>query len=99
MGEQSVRDRLRRWGFQAYDIPGLFALFDLDGSKQVDLNEFKSLMTSMEIGFKEEEIVRLFRHIDKGMTGFIDSHEFIKTLYPCEYHLVRARSNSRHMRH
>lgn len=85
---QGTRDRLAKWGFGPYEIPRLFALFDLDASAEIDLQEFQILLGEMEIGFKEEDIVELFKAIDKDSGGTIDEKEFVKTLYPTEYRFM-----------
>merc|ERR1712151_261709 len=72
-------------GFGAYEIPKLFALFDLDDSAEIDLNEFLLLLKEMEIGFREDDVIELFKTIDKDAGGTIDEKEFVKTLYPAEY--------------
>merc|ERR1719493_334817 len=48
--QYNVKERLRKWGFGAYDIPKLFEFFDLDESAEMDLQEFESLLSSMKIG-------------------------------------------------
>merc|ERR1712066_220575 len=85
---QGTRDRLAKWGFGPYEIPRLFGLFDLDESAEIDLDEFQILLKEMEIGFREDDIVDLFKTIDKDAGGTIDEKEFVKTLYPNEYRLM-----------
>merc|ERR1712050_715417 len=82
---QGTRDRLAKWGFGAYEIPRLFELFDLDESAEIDLNEFLLLLKEMEIGFREDDVIDLFKPIDKDSGGTIDEKEFVKTLYPAEF--------------
>lgn len=83
--QHSVRQRLRKWGFGPYEIPKLFSLFDLDDSTELDQQEFSTLLSGMQIGFQEEEIVHLFTIIDNNCSGSINVVEFIKTLYPNQY--------------
>jgi len=87
-----TRDRLAKWGFGAYEIPGLFELFDLDDSAEFDLQEFQLLFKEMDIGFKENDVVELFKLIDKDAGGTVDEKEFVKTVYPNEFRLMYARS-------
>lgn len=88
---QGTRDRLAKWGFGPYEIPRLFQLFDLDDSAEIDLQEFQILLKEMEIGFKEDDVVDLFKAIDKDSGGTIDEREFVKTLYPTEYRFMYGR--------
>mmetsp|Transcript_110221 Transcript_110221/g.235363 ORF Transcript_110221/g.235363 Transcript_110221/m.235363 type:complete len:501 (+) Transcript_110221:115-1617(+) len=91
---QGTRDRLAKWGFGPYEIPRLFALFDLDESAEIDLDEFQILLKEMEIGFREDDIVDLFKTIDKDAGGTIDEKEFVKTLYPHEYRLMYGKKKN-----
>ena len=43
----------------------------------------------MDMGFKDTEITELFKLIDKDNGGSIDEKEFVKTLYPEEYRVLR----------
>merc|ERR1712217_905952 len=61
MLRKSTRDRLDKWGFGPREIPGLFELFDMDGSSEIDLDEFKLLLASMQIGFTEDDSIELFK--------------------------------------
>merc|ERR1712217_1014355 len=88
---QGTRDRLAKWGFGPYEIPRLFALSDLDESAEIDLDEFQILLKEMEIGFREDDIIELFKMIDKDSGGTIDEKEFVKTLYPTEYRYMYGR--------
>mmetsp|Transcript_130489 Transcript_130489/g.244127 ORF Transcript_130489/g.244127 Transcript_130489/m.244127 type:complete len:140 (-) Transcript_130489:70-489(-) len=91
----STRDRLAKWGFGAYEIPGLFELFDLDDSAEFDMNEFQLLFKEMDIGFKEDEVLDLFKLIDKDAGGTIDPKEFVKTVYPDEYRFMYGKGGTK----
>merc|ERR1719436_594012 len=69
---KSTRDRLDKWGFGPHEIPGLFELFDLDGSSEMDLDEFKLMLAGMQIGFTEDDSIELFKLIDSDAGGTID---------------------------
>merc|ERR1712176_256102 len=88
---KSTRHRLDKWGFGPYEIPGLFELFDLDGSSDFDMEEFKLMLANMQIGFTEDDSIELFKLIDKDAGGTIDVGEFVKTLYPEEYREMFAK--------
>jgi len=87
-----IRDRLAKQGFGAYEIPRLFELFDLDDSAEFDMEEFQLLFREMDMGFKEDDIVELFKTIDKDANGTIDEKEFVKTVYPNEYRYLYGKS-------
>jgi len=98
--KHDVRERLHKWGFGAYDIPRLFELFDMEGDSEMGLMEFQELLTSMQIGFKDDEIMQLFGMIDSNFSGSVTVSEFTKTLYPDEFRLMhqqktRKRSGSK----
>merc|ERR1712232_1461408 len=77
---ESVRQRLDKYGFIAQEIPELFQIFDLDSSDQIDMDEFRLLISHMQIGLTEEDSDELFRVIDKDAGGSISVQEFVKTV-------------------
>merc|ERR1712151_1075963 len=73
-----IKAKFAAWGYQPHDVPVLFSLFAEDGSGELDLSEFKAMLTEMRIGLKEHKIVRLFEALDEDRGGSIDDREFVK---------------------
>merc|ERR1712187_136491 len=82
-------DSLKKWGYEASDIPALFDMFDSDGSGAVDFNEFKKIFRLMKVGLSTERLSVLFETTDTNGDGTIDDKEFVKGLFgPQAYHDV-----------
>lgn len=97
---QQTRKRLLQWGYTAQDIPVLFSLFDGDGSGELELPEFSSMIKAMRVGLKEERVVQLFESFDTDGSGAIDDCEFVRFVFPSSYahlydKLTRNSTNSR----
>jgi voltage-gated potassium channel len=78
--------KIMEWGYNAEDIPALFRQFDVDSSGELDMDEFRQMITEMGIGLSDDRIVALFESIDADGSGAIDDQEFIKCLFPRLYH-------------
>jgi len=85
---QRTRDRLRQWGYSAHDIPALFQISDANDDGELDVKEFRQLLTRMQIGFSEERILNLFHSFDNDKSGTVDDREFVRALFPHAYHEV-----------
>jgi len=83
---QRTRDRLCQWGYTAHDIPVLFRITDSNEDGELDLQEFRKLLTQMQVGFSEERILKLFQSFDKDQSGTVDDREFVNSLFPESYH-------------
>lgn len=83
---QRTRERLRQWGYTAHDIPALFRLSDADSDGELDSQEFRELLTRMQIGFSDERILKLFQSFDNDHSGCVDEREFVRALFPHAYH-------------
>lgn len=81
-----MRDRLENNGYQACDFPSLFRHFNAKGDGELNLGEFMEMMKEMRIGLKPDRIVELFESLDKDGGGGIDDREFVRALFPSEFH-------------
>lgn len=81
-----THDRLHQWGYSAHHIPALFHISDINGDGELDLAEFRDLITQMRIGFNEERILKLFQSIDRDNDGRVDDRELVRWLFPQDYH-------------
>merc|ERR1712048_474182 len=87
---KKTRHKIIEWGYNATDIPALFRQFDVDSSGELDLEEFRQMITEMSIGLTDARICELFESIDADGSGSIDHKEFIKCLFPGLYHRLCA---------
>ena len=55
-----------------------FKIMDDDGSKALDLSEFKKAMKEMNMGLNDVELRKLFEHFDQDRSGSIDYEEFVQ---------------------
>jgi len=78
---EKTRDSLKKWGYEASDIPALFDLFDKDGNRCLDLPEFQDLILEMRIGLTRDRVAELFESFDKDGSGSVDDKEFIRGLF------------------
>merc|ERR1712146_138640 len=53
-----------------------FARFDVDGSGQVDLDEFTYKMKTLDMPFNDFELEQMFNEMDASANGGIDNDEF-----------------------
>merc|ERR1712039_1103289 len=83
---QRTHNRLVQWGFQARDIPKLFKMFDHNKDGELDIAEFRDMVQEMGLGLKKSRVVELFELFDDDGSGGVDAKEFVKTLFPNDFH-------------
>lgn len=83
---RQTRKRLLQWGYTVEDIPIIFALFDQDNDGEVDLQEFRTMLKEMGLGIREERVLALFDFLDVDAGGAIDDKEFVRNVFPQEFH-------------
>jgi len=83
-----TRDRLRQWGYTAFDMPRLFQRFDVNGNGELALDEFHDMIAKMGIGMKAREATELFEVFDADGSGGVDEQEFMRGLFPEAYHQI-----------
>lgn len=81
-----TRHKIQEWGYNAHDIPELFRQYDVDSSGELDMEEFRQMITEMGMNLSDRRIVELFESIDSDRGGSIDHKEFIRCLFPSLYH-------------
>merc|ERR1712060_345222 len=86
-----TRERLDQWGYSARDITQLFRLVDDNDNGELDIDEFKDLVSRLRIGLHDKQVVMLFNFIDKDGGGTIDDQEFVRAIFPQDYHDLYAR--------
>eukprot|EP00416_Gambierdiscus_australes_P012960 CAMPEP_0171137526 /NCGR_PEP_ID=MMETSP0766_2-20121228/133514_1 /TAXON_ID=439317 /ORGANISM="Gambierdiscus australes, Strain CAWD 149" /LENGTH=145 /DNA_ID=CAMNT_0011601107 /DNA_START=1 /DNA_END=434 /DNA_ORIENTATION=- len=87
---QRTRDRLEQWGYSAHHIPELFRLCDSDDDGELNITEFREMLSCMHIGFTDERIFQLFDSFDGNHSGSVDHKEFVRALFPNSYHEIYA---------
>lgn len=83
-----TQERLRNWGYSAKDVLQIFYWFDEDGSGSLEIDEFQAMVEMMRLGLNKPRIHQLFNAIDADGGGTIDAPEFVKYLYPEEFHRI-----------
>lgn len=96
---QVTRDRLEQWGYLASDVPTLFRNFDGNGDGLLDLHEFTRMVRHMGLRLSKERCLKLFELFDVDRSGVIDDTEFVRQMYPEDYHEVYDKKRKRHHRH
>lgn len=61
-------------------IRGLFSIFDTDNSGEVTIREFHKVMSKLDPGLAENEVLEFIREIDLNGDGVIDLFEFASML-------------------
>ncbi|KAH3745286.1 serine/threonine protein phosphatase [Pelomyxa schiedti] len=63
-------------------LENAFAKYDIDGNHLLSFQEFRSAVTSSQLGITDEQCFDLFHQIDKNDDGQIDFAEFISKFKP-----------------
>ena len=56
----------------------MFSKYDQDGSESIEFEEFKNLLTDLEVELKPQEAELLYLSLDKDMNRGINLEEFQK---------------------
>merc|ERR1719377_393775 len=80
-----MRDRLVQEGFHASDIQLLFQHFGSSKAGDLNLNDFRGMISEMKIGISDQRTVELFQSLDVDGSGTINDAEFISLLFPGAY--------------
>merc|ERR1712061_875161 len=83
-----TRAKLVTSGFGPQDIPVLFSLFDSNNDGELDVTDFKRMISQMKIGLSDDRVVALFESFDADGSGQVDDQEFVKLLFPADYHTM-----------
>lgn len=84
-----VKHKLKSMGLGPFDLPQVFSLFvPADGDGAMGLQDFQKMMTELRLGLASRRITDLFDAIDVDGGGSIDDQEFVKTLFPHDYHAI-----------
>lgn len=86
-----TKAKFASWGYAPHDVPALFSIFAEDGSGELQLSEFKAMLTEMRIGLKDTKIIDLFEALDEDGGGSIDDREFVKRVFPDAFQALYER--------
>lgn len=89
-----TRQRLKRHGFTAEDLPRLFRQYDGNQTGDLTMDEFCDMIVKMKVGMGPREAEELFELFDMDGSGGIDDKEFMKVLFPDDYRRIFLRSES-----
>lgn len=92
---QKTRERLQQWGYTPNDILVLFSLFDENEDNLLDFVEFRQMLLKLRIGIQEDRIAELFAFIDKDGGGSIDDLEFVRAIFPSDFHTIFGQQKDR----
>eukprot|EP00979_Chaetoceros_neogracilis_P009254 scaffold2098_cov270-Chaetoceros_neogracile.AAC.34 len=70
--------KLRSQKFSEAKIKSMFSKYDQDGSESIEFEEFKNLLTDLEVELKPQEAELLYLSLDKDMNRGINLEEFQK---------------------
>lgn len=86
---RKFRRRLLQWGYRGQDLPKIFQLFDRDCDGELNYQEFRRMIREMGLGrMTESRVLELFGIFDSDGGGAIDEKEFVRGLFPDDYHTI-----------
>ncbi|KAF4672687.1 hypothetical protein FOL47_000242 [Perkinsus chesapeaki] len=91
---EKTKQRLTDLGYGSSAVEEAFKAFDQDSSGEIDIDEFRLMMTTMGTGLREDRIIELFHVFDEDMSGSISFAEFARTMFP-ETFLYRFKTGER----
>jgi len=77
---------LQQWGYTPQDIHILFSAFDSNGEGELNITDFRRMITHMNIGLSERRICELFHSFDLDGNGYVDDRELVRHIFPQAYH-------------
>jgi hypothetical protein len=85
---ERLKTRLLQWGYTAHHVPMLFYGFDQDEDGVLNYTEFINMVRNLKLGINEARAHQLFNMMDGDGGGTIDDAEFVRILFPLDYHRI-----------
>jgi hypothetical protein len=91
---KKTQSALYQWGYTPHDIPMLFSIFDSIGHGELNICDFRKMITAMRIGLSDRRICDLFHSFDKNGDGFVNDRELVRWVFPGSFHEVYSEYGS-----
>eukprot|EP00931_Biecheleriopsis_adriatica_P104586 TRINITY_DN79249_c0_g1_i1.p1 TRINITY_DN79249_c0_g1~~TRINITY_DN79249_c0_g1_i1.p1 ORF type:complete len:650 (-),score=105.35 TRINITY_DN79249_c0_g1_i1:171-2120(-) len=91
-----TRDILVQSGYSARDLPEIFKEYAGGEGEDTALSfeKFLEMVDDMKLGIDEQKVIEVFESIDRDGGGSIDEQEFIRAVFPDEFHKIYARGSN-----
>lgn len=91
---RKTKAAMLQWGYGPHDMPMLFQIFDSHGEGELDITDFRKMITAMRIGLNDKRICELFHSFDKDGNGFVNDREMVRHVFPFAFHEVYSEMGS-----
>ena len=71
---------LKKGGGGLISLAKQFKLFDENGNKILEFNEFENAVNSLKLNVTEDELLKIFNYFDYDGSGYIDYEEFVRAI-------------------
>lgn len=84
-GQELLIRRIRQeMGMSYHRTKRLFQTFDVDGSGEIEFDEFREMLARLRVGADEDAVAQMFSLLDTDGSGSVDMEEYLNLIYPEE---------------